>query len=182
MIITAGDLKGKKIHCPSGQEVRPTSSKIRQAIFNVLYSMGLDMQKVRMLELFAGTGIVSLEAISRGAQKAVLVDNSYGSLQFADKNIKHLGIKEKTALIKNDALEYVKGNYLKGFNLVFMDPPYRYPRYNDVINELIPKIDDNAIVMAESGEALFKDGKPKEIEVIKVKSWGQTFVTFMRKA
>ena len=181
MIITAGDLKGRKIHCPVGQEVRPTSSKIRQAIFNILYSMGLDMQKVRVLELFAGTGIVSIEAISRGAQKAVLVDNSYDSLSFADKNIKHLGIKEKVTLIKNDAFEYVKGNYLKDFNLVFMDPPYRYPKYTDVINELISKMDNDAIVMAESGDALFKEGEQKGIEVIKVKSWGQTFVTFMKK-
>jgi 16S rRNA (guanine966-N2)-methyltransferase len=181
MIITAGDLKGKKIHCPAGQEIRPTSSKIRQAIFNVLYSMGLDMQKVNILELFAGTGIVSFEAISRGAQKAVIVDNSYDSLNFAEKNIKHLGIKEKVTLVKHDALEYVKGNYLKSFNLVFMDPPYRYQQHIDVINELIPKIDDNAIVMVESGDALFKDGEPENIEVIKVKSWGQTFVTFMKK-
>ncbi len=78
--LTCGSLKGKTIECPPGKDIRPTSSKTRQGIFNVLFSMGFNIEGAKVLELFAGTGLISFESISRGAIFSVMVDKSSSSL------------------------------------------------------------------------------------------------------
>lgn len=181
MIITAGDLKGKSIICPAGKDIRPTSSKIRQAIFNILYSMGIELSGAKLLELFSGTGIVSLEAISRGVSGAMLVDNSINSVNVSQKNIKTLGLEKKVTIIKQDAIEFVENREIKSFDLVYIDPPYRYQEYIKLLQALTLKINDKAILMAESNKVLIEENNEIGIEIIKIKSWGETFVTFMRK-
>ncbi|MEI6092813.1 MAG: RsmD family RNA methyltransferase, partial [bacterium] len=123
MIITAGDLKGKNIICPAGKEIRPTSSKIRQAIFNVLYSMDVNLNNTKFLELFSGTGIVSFEAISRGSDTATLVDSSVNAVALSKQNVHNLKLDQKVTIIKQDSVEFVKTRELKSFDLVFIDPP-----------------------------------------------------------
>lgn len=181
MIITAGYLKGKNIICPAGKDIRPTSSKIRQAIFNILYSMGVELNDTRLLELFSGTGIVSLEAISRGVSGAMLVDNSINSINSSQKNIKTLGLEKKVTIIKQDAIEFIESRDLYSFDLVYIDPPYRYQEYIKLLSALMLKVNNKAIIMAESNKVLIEENNEIGIEIIKTKSWGETFVTFMRK-
>ena len=182
MIITAGELKGRKIFCPVGNDVRPTSSKIRQAIFNILYSMDFDLRQRSVLELFSGTGIVSIEAISRGAKNATLVDNSTLANGFAEKNRQHLCIKERINIIRQDSVEYVKHADLSGFDLIFIDPPYRYERYDELLAHIFSKVNNGTIVMAESNKVLVDENNKINSQIIKTKNWGKTFMTFMRKS
>ena len=181
MIITAGELKGRKVFCPVGKDVRPTSSKTRQAIFNILYSMDFDMKQASVLELFSGTGVVSIEAISRGAMNATLVDYSHTANNFAEKNRQSLCIKNKMNIIKQDAVEYAKHAQLSNFNLIFIDPPYRYERYDELMANILSKINDETIVIAESNKILLDENNSINAEVIKTKNWGKTFMTFIRK-
>ncbi|MCX6112334.1 MAG: RsmD family RNA methyltransferase, partial [Proteobacteria bacterium] len=169
------------IVCPPGKDIRPTSSKIRQAIFNILYSMDFDMRQALVLELFSGTGIVSIEAISRGAKKAVIVDNSHKANLFAEKNIHNLGMEDKINIIKQDAMEYVKNADISDVNLIFIDPPYRYEKYSELIESIFLKISNDAIVMAESDKIILNEDNEIGARIIKIKNWGKTFITFMKK-
>lgn len=182
MIITAGEFRGRKIDCPSGKDIRPTLSKIRQAIFNVLFSLGVEMQEAQFLELFAGTGIMSFESISRGGKASTLVENSINSIKYIEKNTDYLKIKDKVRVVKQDALEFVKNGELRGFDLVFMDPPYEYNGYLEILKELYGKINKDAVIMVESNKIIVEEGNSLGFEVIKIKKWGDTFVSFLKKS
>ena len=182
MIVTGGEFKGRKIACPAGNDVRPTSSKTRQAIFNVLYSMGIDVHDTAVLELFSGTGIMSFEAISRGAQRATLVDNSHNALVCSQKNIEHLNITDKVKVVKQDAIEYLNYANLDNVDILYIDPPYRYEKYDELLKVLFSKINNDAIVMLESKYSVIDEDNQINASIIKTKSWGKAFVTFMKKA
>ena len=179
--ITGGQFKGKSIDSLPGKDIRPTSSKTRQGIFNVLFSMGFDVEGARVVELFAGTGLISFESISRGALEAVLVDNARSSLKVIEGNVEKLNIKNRVRLIYDDALAFINKNDLKGFDLVYLDPPYSYKCYEQLLGELFGKIDSGCVLIAESGRELPVSNTPKDVELIKVKKWGKSFAHFFRK-
>lgn len=179
--ITGGDLKGKRIECPPGRDIRPTSSKTRQGLFNVLFSMGVDIEGSKILELFAGTGLISFEAISRGAGSAVLVDNSSSSLKVIESNAVSTGIKDKVILVKKDAEAFVSEAKLSDFDIVYLDPPYKYDGYDRVVRAMVSGMRKDAIVIAESDRELFKDASEYGAELVKVKKWGKSFAHFLRK-
>ncbi|MFH1223343.1 MAG: 16S rRNA (guanine(966)-N(2))-methyltransferase RsmD [Pseudomonadota bacterium] len=179
--ITGGNFKNKPVECLEGKSIRPTSSKTRQGIFNVLFSMGFEIEKARVLELFAGTGLISFESLSRGAVYAVLVDNSRVSLNVIEKNTTKLGVKDVTKIILADALNFVGKNDLKDFDIIYLDPPYDYKEYDEVLNNIFPKMKSGAILIAESGYEMFKDGAPSEVKVVKIKRWGKSFAHFVTR-
>ena len=125
MRITGGTHRGRSIKAPTGQDVRPTSDKIRQAIFNMLDSRGGVADDV-VIDSFCGTGALGLEALSRGAAFSLFVDKSGKSLQLAKDNVRTLGVESQTDFLKADSTQ-LKANDVKSFqaSLVFCDPPYR---------------------------------------------------------
>ncbi|MBW2060147.1 MAG: 16S rRNA (guanine(966)-N(2))-methyltransferase RsmD [Deltaproteobacteria bacterium] len=123
MRIIGGKYRGRRLIVPRGLAVRPTADRVREAIFNIL-GPGVEGRKV--LDLFAGTGALGLEAMSRGAIRAVFVDKRPEALAAINRNIDALGLKESTRILKID-LNRGPGplkNEAKQFDLVFMDPPY----------------------------------------------------------
>jgi 16S rRNA (guanine966-N2)-methyltransferase len=120
MRIVAGEFKGRRLAGPEGKATRPTSDKVREALFSILG----DMSGQRVLDLFAGTGAVGLEAISRGASEAVLVERDRRMASVVDRNIRDtVGSGDARAkLVRGDALKYLA--IAKPFDLVFVDPPY----------------------------------------------------------
>lgn len=121
--IISGSLKGKKIATIPGLSTRPTSDKVREAIFSII---GHGIKGTSFLELFAGTGAIAIEAVSRGADHAVLIESSQTAVEIIRKNIEHCGIADKAKLIRWDIeqnLNCIKGMDNK-FDMVFLDPPY----------------------------------------------------------
>lgn len=124
MRITGGRSRGKTLASLRGMNIRPTSSKVREAIFNIL---GQDMTGVMVLDLFAGTGILGIEALSRGAEAAVFIDKSDQSIKIINKNLTLCGCEDICRVFKRDI---TKGSafeslMIKGrVDLVFIDPPY----------------------------------------------------------
>jgi len=121
--IIGGSFRGKKIFAVRGMRVRPTADRLRESIFNILSAR---VQDAVVLDLFAGTGALGIEAISRGAEYAVFVDNSRGALSVIARNIESCACGEQTMVIKWDvvrSLNCIK-SFRPGFDLVFMDPPY----------------------------------------------------------
>jgi len=125
MRIVAGRLRGKKIHAPIDQSIRPTSDRVREALFNILSSRledGFEGKKV--LDLFAGTGALGLEALSRGVQMVAFVDNGAQARGLIRSNIEKFGLGGQSKLLKRDATNLGTAQKFEPFDLVFLDPPY----------------------------------------------------------
>ena len=128
MRIVGGALRGRKIEAPDGREVRPTTDRVRESIFNVLEHSDFltnPLAGVRVLDLFAGSGALGLEAISRGAAFATFVDSAASSRVALRKNIEALQLVGQTKIYKRDATALAElPGHIKPLNLVFLDPPY----------------------------------------------------------
>jgi len=124
MKITGGESKGRLLASLKGMDIRPTSSKVREAIFNIL---GQDMTGIKVLDIFAGTGILGIEALSRGAERAIFIDKSEHSIKIISKNLTLCGYQDIGMLLKRDI---IRGSALESFrtkeeiDLAFVDPPY----------------------------------------------------------
>lgn len=125
MRIVAGKFRGKAITSPSDLSIRPTSDRAREAVFNILGSrLGPHFTGRRVLDLFAGTGALGLEALSRGAANAVFVDTGTESRALIRDHIQDFGIAGIAKLLRRDATDLGPAGSMKPFDLVFLDPPY----------------------------------------------------------
>lgn len=123
--IISGRARGKRLIEFSGQQVRPTADRVREAIFSILTSRLGSLNGCRVLDLFAGTGALALESLSRGAQYACLVESHTESIKIIQKNIDGCRMQDCTELLRGelpDALTQVTNN--GSFDLIFLDPPY----------------------------------------------------------
>ncbi len=177
--LTGGEFKGRNIECPPGKDIRPTSSKTRQGIFNTLFSMGFEPQGSVVLELFAGTGLISFEAISRGGRAAVLVDDSKNSLDVISRNAQKLMITDRVRLVKSDAISFIERNDLSNYDLVYLDPPYKYAGYGELLSKMLLKVPSHTIVIAESDRDITAD-IDVPFDVLKTKKWGKANVFFFK--
>jgi 16S rRNA (guanine966-N2)-methyltransferase len=121
--IIGGELKGKKLYSVRDQSIRPTADRLRESIFNILSHRVLETV---VLDLFAGTGALGIEALSRGAESALFVDNRKGALSVLKRNIESCKLDQKAKIVKwniRQNLNCIRSNK-RNFNLVFLDPPY----------------------------------------------------------
>lgn len=145
MRIVAGELGGRRLLAPRGEAVRPTSDRVREAVFSILG----DVAGAAVLDLFCGTGALGIEAISRGAARATLVDDAIAA---AERNVNDLGIGERCDIVRSDALRFL-GRDTGAYDLVFCDPPYRLARrLGPELDRLLrPRLAAGARVIAETG-------------------------------
>lgn len=128
MRIVGGTLKGRRLVAPKGEGTRPTSDRVREALMSSLVNrLGADLGGGTALDLFAGSGALGLEAISRGASRAVLVEKDRSALQAIAANVETLGVEERVTVVSSDALTagLKRAQTLGPFALLFCDPPYR---------------------------------------------------------
>ncbi len=125
MRIIAGKFKGRTLHSVRGRNVRPTSDRLRESLFNILQK---DVAGATVWDAFAGTGALGLEALSRGAGFVVFTERSKQALNLLHKNIDLLGVAAESELIGADALQWVRTSRHR-FDLVFLDPPYNFRQY-----------------------------------------------------
>ena len=183
MRITGGTQKGKAIQTVKGQEVRPTSSKVRESVFNIiqLNESGTVFYEgeTRVLDLFAGSGIMGLEALSRGAKKAVFVEKNPHHAEIIKKNRQNFGYFE-TQLILSDALK-VLDKINEKFNFVFIDPPYASELYEPVLkkireNKILSQ--EGFIILEHSATLNIQEITDKtEFKIYKTKFYGDTGIT-----
>jgi len=126
MRIIAGRFKGKTIEAPQGRATRPTSDRVREALFNVLEhgAPEVDFEGLRVLDLFAGSGALGLEALSRGARFCLFVENAAAARATIRRNVEVLGLTGATKIWRRDATRLGPAGTLAAFDLVFCDPPY----------------------------------------------------------
>ena len=150
MRIIGGTAKGHAIKAPKGVDTRPTLDRVRESVFNVLANRGIFGTDV--LDIFSGTGAVAIEALSRGAAKAVLVENSKKAVECIKDNLMFTKLADKADVMEMDVLSAI--NRLKGkdvFSIVYMDPPYSNDYERDVLAALRNSdiIDEYTIIIVE---------------------------------
>lgn len=124
MRIVAGEFGGRKLHVSNGRDVRPTSDKVRGAIFNALTSR-IDLSSAHVMDIFCGTGALGLEAISRGATSCTFIDKARSSIDLAKLNARDLSVENRVQFIIKDATKLgVRSPDAIKANLIFLDPPY----------------------------------------------------------
>src|SRR6058998_3387174 len=126
MRIVGGRLGGRTLASPRSQAIRPTADRLRESLFNILiHSYGDPIQGARVLDLFAGTGALGIEATSRGAAFALFVDNGAEARALLRNNVEALGLGGVTKVYRRDATNLGPAHPIEPFSLVFLDPPYR---------------------------------------------------------
>ncbi|MEM7463131.1 MAG: 16S rRNA (guanine(966)-N(2))-methyltransferase RsmD [Pseudomonadota bacterium] len=123
MRIVGGKFKGRRLATPNSKAIRPTSDRTRESLFNMLANRH-DLQDARVLDLFAGTGALGLEAVSRGAAFVLFVENSTQGRALIRANAEALGLQGKTRLFRRDATRLGDAGKISQFDLAFADPPY----------------------------------------------------------
>ena len=134
--ITGGDLKGKKIPFNFKSSLRPTSSKLREVLFSWIQ---FEIDGLKCLDLFAGTGALGIEAISRGARKIVFIESNKKHYQMLKNTIRELNLNNKSMILFKDGLDWIKENNLSDFDLIFLDPPFNENHEKKVLDILEKK-------------------------------------------
>jgi len=125
MRVVGGRLKGRNLASPSSREIRPTADRLRESVFNILiHAYDNSVQDARVLDLFAGTGALGIEAISRGAKFALFVDNGAEARALLRNNVEALGLGGVTKVYRRDATNLGLAHPVEPFSLAFLDPPY----------------------------------------------------------
>jgi 16S rRNA (guanine966-N2)-methyltransferase len=125
MRVVGGRLKGRNLAAPSSRDIRPTADRLRESLFNILIHAYDDpIADARVLDLFAGTGALGIEAISRGAKFALFIDNGAEARALLRNNVEALGLGGVTKVYRRDATDLGPAHPVEPFSLVFLDPPY----------------------------------------------------------
>ena len=183
MKILSGRYKGKEIKSPSGRDVRPTLTRTRDSIFNILiHRFHLVFNELIILDLFAGSGSFGLESISRGSAHTIFVDNNISSIKCINDNLARLGVVDKFTVIESDAVEFgFNQNLLGEVNLAFLDPPYS----TNLIADSLLYICQNGY-LKEDALVVIELARGESFEIVEGFSWeyevshGKTSVIFLR--
>lgn len=177
MRVVGGRLGGRRLHAPRGGALRPTSDRVREAIFSIL---GDTVVEARILDLYAGTGAMAIEAQSRGAREAVCVERDPAALRALERNVAELGLAGTTRVVRGRALDFCRRILEDGtrFDVVFCDPPYR--------DDPAPILDviassewwDRAWVLEHAA----RQALPDLSEAAETRRWGDTAATFFWRA
>ncbi|MBI5327903.1 MAG: 16S rRNA (guanine(966)-N(2))-methyltransferase RsmD [Deltaproteobacteria bacterium] len=185
MRIIGGTAKGRRLASFKGMSIRPTTDKVREAIFNILHHPEDNRFPFKnVLDLFAGTGAMGIEALSKGAETVTFVDNDPKAVKIIKKNLDSCGFAERAVIIDRDVQSALKLLSKKGekFDLIIIDPPYNSSLTGAALNH----IDDNrflntdGIIVAESSKRIIWDGGLKDIELFDRRKYGDTVVSFYR--
>lgn len=185
MRIIAGTYKGRQIRTTSGPGYRPATGRVRESVFSMLESQGLDWESTCVADIFAGSGSLAIEALSRGAVHAVFVEKAAQAAALIRSNLETLGVaKGRWSVVKGDALRWLEGPSVPVCQLVFVDPPYG----RDLFLPTLGLVADGAVLApdglfcaeVEAGLTLPEPAHPA-LELVRDKLYGQTRICIWRK-
>lgn len=181
MRIIAGDFKGREVKTTAGPGYRPAMSKVRQAVFSMLESRGIVWPKARVLDIFAGSGSLGLEALSRGAPFACFVEKDPKAARLITENAVRFGVEASRYLVQTlEARVFLAERSLPPFDVIFIDPPYRGNFLSSSIKAVLRKdwLIDGGVINAEVERTitLDPDADFPPLECIADRTYGQTRV------
>ncbi|NNE73728.1 MAG: 16S rRNA (guanine(966)-N(2))-methyltransferase RsmD, partial [Acidimicrobiales bacterium] len=131
MRVVAGEAGGLRLVAPEGSDVRPTSDRVREAIFNALYSMGV-IEDATVLDLFAGSGAMGIEALSRGAAHATFVERDPAAIAAIETNLSTTKLTDRATIVRTDAPSFIARDGDR-FTLALLDPPYPFDGWDELL-------------------------------------------------
>ena len=152
MRIVGGSLRGHRLAVPKSQNIRPTTDRVRESLFNILdHSYGEFLENARVLDVFAGTGALGIEALSRGAEHVSFIELGDEALKLLRQNVAAVKISSSTQILKRDAIRPGSCGLIAPFGLVFLDPPYGKSLGEAALNALRTNtwLANNALVVLE---------------------------------
>lgn len=182
MRVIAGTHRGRRIRAVKGNRTRPTADRVKEALFNILQSR---IYNSRFLDLYSGTGSIAIEALSRGAGRAVLVEEDKAALNVIAKNLSDLGLESQAVVLGREVAGSLLflGNKKEQFDLIFLDPPYRDGKEKEVLSGL-----ENNDLMASGGMVIVehqrKNDLPDRVGIFykqRVAVYGDTALAFYLK-
>jgi 16S rRNA (guanine966-N2)-methyltransferase len=169
--VVAGTARGRRLTAPPGTATRPTSDRVRESIFNALGSLAA-VEGASVIDLFAGSGALGIEALSRGAARATFVDADRAALACIDHNLHVTGLVSQAEVVRSDVRAYLERSNAQ-FDLALIDPPYAFDAWDELLLDLPA---DLAVV--ESDRAV---EPPSGWHVVREKRYGSTVVTVIRR-
>lgn len=169
MRVVAGELGGRKLVSPDGTSTRPTTDRVREAVFNALGSAGV-LEGAVVADLYAGTGAVGIEAISRGAAHCTFVERDRNALRALEENIDTLDLGDRSRVVRSDAMQAA---VTLDVDIVFADPPYDFGAWDELLGHIRADF-----VVAESGRVL---GEHDGWAVTRSKRYGRAWVSFLER-
>ena len=172
MRVIAGTARGLRLQAPPGREVRPTTDRVREATFNALNSLGL-IEGARVVDLFAGSGALGIEALSRGAAQCTFCDTSAAALDCVRSNLRHTGLADSATVHRSDAHNHLVGPTAGPYDLAIADPPYGEEHFA----ELLAAVDAPVVVLESAREPEVPPGWT----LVRQRRYGTTVVTIVSR-
>ncbi|MCO8127017.1 16S rRNA (guanine(966)-N(2))-methyltransferase RsmD [Acidimicrobiia bacterium EGI L10123] len=175
MRVVAGSVRGRRISAPPGTDTRPTTDRVREAMFNALGSLGA-VDGAVVADLFAGSGALGIEALSRGAASAHFVESDRRAVAVIEENLATLGLDDRGVVLRRP-VEVALDDLPVPLDLVLADPPYAFDGWAALLADLATRLADDGLVVIESGRAV---DLPPGWERVRERTYGGTVVLFAR--
>lgn len=176
MRIIAGKYARRRLFSPKGHLTRPTMSQTRESLFHLVEAR-MELRGAHVLDLFAGTGAIGLEALSRGAESVTFVENVGRVLKFARRNAEELDVADQCVFIRTDAVSYLERYRGPSFDLIVADPPYDLEAMPRMPKLALPLVADGGLFVLEHDRRIFFDEHP---DLDTCRPYGRTFVSVFR--
>jgi 16S rRNA (guanine(966)-N(2))-methyltransferase RsmD len=179
MRVIGGRAKGRKLKMVAGGGTRPITDRVKESLFDII---GDWVVGTRWLDLFAGTGQVAIEALSRGAESAVLVDSARAAIQIINENLEHTGLKAQATVVRSDAFAFLRAAGSQPFDVIYVAPP----QYQGLWEQALLAIDRKAEALVTEGAMVIVQIDPKEyrevelaaLELYDQRRYGRTMLCF----
>lgn len=178
MRVIAGIRKGLKLNAPDGMDTRPTTDRVKESVFNILQPY---VPRDRVLDLFAGSGGLGIEALSRRCSHCTFVEHNRAAFSVVRQNIKASGFEDCSSLVFSDSMAYLDG-CAEPFDIIFLDPPYNKGFLYPVLDKIIKKglLNEDGIIVAET-EKDGEEAEHPELSVVRRAKYGKTIITVLRR-
>lgn len=173
MRVVAGSARGRVLRSPDGEATRPTSDRVREAVFNALFSR-VDLVDARVADLFAGSGALGIEALSRGAGAVWFVESDRHAVEVIEDNLDLLGFRDRATVLRSPVASALD-SLPPALDVVLVDPPYTFDDWPDLLQRVEPVLGEGAIVVIESDRAV---EIPAGWEKMRERAYGGTVITF----
>ena len=179
MRIVSGKYKGRAINPPRNLRARPTTDFAKENLFNVLGNL-VDFEQCDVLDLFAGTGQLGIEALSRGAKHAVFVDAASKAVEAVRANLKHCKLSDQAKIAQMDAASFLKSTTTR-FDIVFLDPPYQQKIIDAVLPMVVGQMAPQGIILCETERNEQLPESAGDYEIAKTYFYGKAKITAYRR-
>ncbi|MGH1366519.1 MAG: 16S rRNA (guanine(966)-N(2))-methyltransferase RsmD [Calditrichia bacterium] len=179
MRIIAGKYRGRQIQSSRDRSIRPTTSKIKEYIFQILDDFPVD---ARTLDMFSGSGGLGIEALSRGAGSITFVDLAHSSLKVLRNNLERIGIEEPYQTLQKDVIPFLKKNPTP-YELIFADPPFKWSKFDEFLPLVFAKnnLTDDGIFVLEYERSHQIDWSTIPCEILREKQYDRSIIVFARR-